>query len=127
VSYGGDLTLISHAIDINYTGKLFNILNFGIGPSFILTNRIFEITVGSTETLRPLTVYDRLASSGLGVNGFFGVTVPFTENEKYFFLISNIKFRYAYSLWYDKGIRNLDNYYQEFLTMQFSFGFGYSF
>jgi hypothetical protein len=45
----------------------------------------------------------------------------------YFFFTSKLKIRYTYSIWFDEGIRNLDNYHQEFLATQISVGLGYPF
>ncbi len=70
---------------------------------------------------------DKLASSGLGVNGFLEFSISLDNSGIYFFFTSKLKIRYTYSIWFDEGIRNLDNYHQEFLATQISVGLGYSF
>ena len=118
--FGGDAVLINHTFDLDYLGEINKYLSYGIGPSFIITNRIIDVD----ETL-----YDKLASSGLGLNGLLEFSIPLasSESEDYFFFTSKLKFRYTYSVWFDEGIRKLDDYYQEFLSTQFSIGLGYSF
>jgi hypothetical protein len=54
------------------------------------------------------------------------LNIPLSENSK-FSIITKLKLRYTYSIWFDEGIRKLDNYHQEFLTSQLSLGIGYSF
>jgi len=120
---GMPVSLISHTFDFNYVGNISQYFSYGIGPSFIIANRIIDLEgVFSNSGL-----YDKLASSGLGLNGFLEFSIPFTESENYFFFTSKLKLRYTYSIWFDEGIRNLDNYHQEFLTTQISIGVGYSF
>ncbi|GAB6282373.1 MAG: hypothetical protein STSR0008_11180 [Ignavibacterium sp.] len=114
----GDIKLINHNIDIDYFAKINKIFSLGIGPSFVITNRILEV-----DTL----LYDKLASSGLGVNCYMEVFVPFSKSEDYFFFTSKLKFRYTHSIWFDEGIRNLDDYKQEYFTVQILAGIGYSF
>lgn len=122
-SIGGDMTLISHNIDFNYVGVINNYFSYGIGPSLFIVNRIFEIrNIPFGE--QPTSFYDKLASSGLGINGFLMFSTPITEN---IFFSSKIKFRYTHSIWFDEGIRNLEDYYQQFVTGQVTVGLGYLF
>lgn len=128
-SYGADLTFTTHSIDLSYIGSIYKNFSFGAGPSFIIINRILEIdeqriSVGGQSYT--LGFYDKLASSALGVNGFLLFTVPLTADNKIFFN-SKLKFRYAHSIWFDEGIRKLDNYKQEYITSELSAGIGYSF
>jgi hypothetical protein len=116
--FGADVSLVSHNFDLNYISDFGQYFSYGIGPSFIIANRIIDIE----ETL-----YDKLASSGIGINGLIEFTLPFSESENYFFFTSMFKLRYTYSIWIDEGIRKLDDYHQEFLTTQISIGLGYSF
>ncbi len=53
--------------------------------------------------------------------------VPINRSKKYFFFTSKLKFRYTHSIWFDKGIRNLDDYHQEYFTVQILAGIGYAF
>jgi len=116
--YWGNMKLVNHNFDLDYTAKINNYLSYGIGPSFIIVNRILEVDT---------VLYDKLASSGLGVNGFAELSVPIYGNKKYFFFTSKLKFRYTHSIWFDKGIRNLDDYKQEYFTVQILAGIGYAF
>lgn len=121
-----DASLINHNIDLAYIGIISPYFSWGLGPSFLITNRIIEIDNPDAEAIT-LLLYDKLASSGLGANAFIDFSVPFSETENYFFFSSEIKFRYTHSIWFDEGIRNLDNYKQEFLVFTLSAGIGYSF
>jgi len=114
----GDMTLISHNLDFDYIGKINNFFYYGIGPSFIIVNRILDVEK---------SIYDKLASSGLGVNSFIDFSIPLSKGKNHFFFSSKLKFRYTHSIWFDKGIRNLDNYSQEFFTTQILAGIGYAF
>ena len=116
--YWGNMKLISHNFDLDYTAKINNYLSYGIGPSFIIVNRILEVDT---------VLYDKLASSGLGINGFTECSVPIYGSKKYFFFTSKLKFRYTHSIWFDKGIRNLDDYKQEYFTVHILAGIGYAF
>jgi len=115
--FSGDITLINHNIDLDIVKKYDQYFSYGFGPSFVITNRILDI---------PDHLYDKLASSGLGLNGFIELSVPLDKDEQFFFT-SKLKVRYTYSIWFDKGIRDLDDYYQEFLTAEIFAGVGYAF
>ena len=115
--FGMDLTLINHNFDFDVIENIDQYFNYGFGPSFVITNRIVDVA--------PL--YDKLASSGIGVNGFLEVTLPFDESENYFFFNSRIKLRYTHSIWFDKGLRKLDDYSQDFFTSEIEAGIGYAF
>lgn len=117
-SFGGDMTLINHNIDLDYVGRISDYFDYGFGPSFVITNRILSIEG---------YLYDKLASSGLGANVFIDANIPLSNEDDYFFLTSSLKFRYTHSIWFDKGIRDLDNYYQQFVTGQIQLGIGYAF
>lgn len=114
----GDIQLINHNFDFDYSARINKFFSFGIGPSFIIVNRILEVDT---------VLYDKLASSGLGVNCFVEFSVPLDGGKNYFYLTSKLKFRYTHSIWFDKGIRNLDNYNQEYFTTQLLIGIGYNF
>ncbi len=116
--YWGNMKLVNHNFDIDYIGKINNYLSYGIGPSFIIVNRILNVDT---------VLYDKLASSGLGVNGFAEFSIPIIGSKNYLFFTSKLKFRYTHSIWFDKGIRNLDDYHQEYFTVQILGGIGYAF
>jgi hypothetical protein len=123
----GDLRLINHSFDFDYIKGMNQNFSYGLGLSFVLTNRIFRFD--RTMTIADdwkVNLYDRLASSGLGANAFLEFTIPFgTESD--FIFISRFKIRYTHSIWFDEGLRKLDDYYQEFLTTELSLGIGYKF
>lgn len=121
-----DVTLINHHFDFDYVRDLNQHFSFGFGPSFVITNRIVEIPPYIAGE-HWLSLYDKLASSGLGVNGFIQFSVPFDASKDYFYFSSKIKLRYTHSIWFDKGIRNLDDYNQDFITSEIMIGVGYSF
>jgi hypothetical protein len=125
---GTDASIINHNFDLDYVGTINLDFSYGFGPSFIITNRIIEVEPYSTEgEVSTHSLYDKLASSGLGVNAFISYFIPFSDQPEHFFFNSMLKLRYTHSIWFDKGIRNLDNYKQEFLVFNLSIGIGYSF
>jgi hypothetical protein len=124
---GIDATLVNHNFDLNYIGNIYPLLTYGIGPSFVITNRIIESGSFSPPDGFWAYYYDKLASSGLGANVFIDLQIPFSEEQNYFYFTSKLKVRYTYSIWFDEGIRKLDDYYQEFVTTNLTVGIGYSF
>ena len=125
--FGADVSLTNHNFDIDYVGSINNLLAFGGGLSFVITNRTVDtgdLLIGEEGSI---SLYDKLASSGIGLNTFLNFSIPFNESEKYFFFTSKIKLRYTHSIWFDEGNRKLDDYYQDFITSELSVGFGYSF
>ncbi|GBD87657.1 hypothetical protein BMS3Abin03_01591 [bacterium BMS3Abin03] len=78
ISFGTDVTLISHNFDFDYIGNIGDGFSYGIGPSFIISNRIVKVDRYDFK--------DKLASSGLGVNGFIGFTVPLSKSKNCFLL-----------------------------------------
>jgi hypothetical protein len=125
--FGADVSLINHNFDIDYVRNINNLIVFGAGPSFVITNRIVEtgnLLIGEEGSV---SLYDKLASSGIGLNTFLNFSIPFSESEHYFFFTSNIKLRYTHSIWFDEGNRKLDDYSQDFFTTDLSVGIGYSF
>ena len=124
---GADVSLINHNFDFDYVGFIDQYFTYGLGASFVISNRIVEsdnILIGEEGVT---SLYDKLASSGIGLNTFINFSIPFSEGEDYFFLTSNIKLRYTHSIWFDEGIRKLDDYSQDFITSELSVGIGYSF
>lgn len=115
----GNIALVTHNLDFDYISNISNYFSFGIGPSFIIVNRIIDA--------ENKMLYDKLASSGLGLNGFVQLNIPFSKRKNNIFFSSKLKFRYTHSIWFDKGIRNLDSYNQEFFTTQILAGLGYAF
>ena len=123
-SIGTDLKLINHNLDFDIVEYISQNFGFGIGPSFVITNRLVET---NEEAFGEHNLFDKLASSGIGVNTFLNFSIPFSESEDYFFFNSKIKLRYTHSIWFDEGNRKLDDYSQDFFTTKLSVGIGYSF
>lgn len=125
--FTGDYKLINHNFDICYVYNYDNMTSFGVGPSFVITNRIIDVKipfyVGAESNVG---LYDKLASSGIGISGFIRFNVPFNNNNDFIF-VSKLKLRYTHSIWFDEGLRKLDDYNQEFLTAQLSLGIGFNF
>ncbi|MGE5352818.1 MAG: hypothetical protein ACM3Q2_17850 [Syntrophothermus sp.] len=127
----GDAKLSSHNIDLAFVGKpgIWNItegLYYGAGPSFVITNRTFDLYKGLYFNLKNHTIYDRLASSGIGLNAFVMYDIPLSKDGSFYFT-SKLKLRYTHSIWFDKGARNLDDYSQDFITSEALLGLGYNF
>lgn len=114
--YGIDYYLINHCLDLNIFWELGSNFSFGIGPTLVLTNRIVE--------QKDLAFYDRLTSLAAGLNGILEIKLPMDNDEKLYFLI-NCRLRYTHSIYFDEGIRKLDDYSQGFLTSQLSLGFAH--
>lgn len=119
----GDLSFLSHTFDLDYVGTFDKYFSYGLGPSFEIINRTFKVNLKTPGA----AFSDKLASSALGLNVFADIQFPLESTEKHLFFDFKIKFRYTHSIWFDKGIRNLDNYSQEFITGQILIGLGYSF
>ena len=126
IFFVGDMTHISHNIDIDYIVNISKYFSYGIGASFVIVNRILETTKIEKEESSSL-LYDKLASSGLGINGQIEFKIPLTTDENYFYFSSLLRLRYTHSIWFDDGIRNLNDYFQEYLTAHLSVGVGYTF
>lgn len=110
------MTLITHNFDLTYRQNLVHNFSAGLGPSFVIVNRVFEYGPW---------LYDKLASSGIGLNIYMDYSLPLTSHNDFYF-ISRLKVRYMHSVWFDEGIRDLSNYKQEFVTAQLSAGLAYS-
>ena len=122
----GDISHINHNIDLDYIDNFSNYFSFGIGISFVINNRILNVErILEGEQTRVLN--DKLASSGIGANGILKFFLPLNKGENYFYLTSILKLRYTHSIWFDEGIRELDNYKQEYISSNLSIGIGYSF
>ncbi len=125
--FTGDYQLINHTFDLNYCTKTKEYFSFGIGPSFVITNRILDVHLPVILEDKVFELYDKLASSGLGISGSIQFSIPLNEGQNHLYFTSKLKLRYTYSIWFDEGLRKLDDYYQEFFTAHFSIGLGYSF
>lgn len=127
-AYGSDVILNQHSIDLSNRYSPTKILSLGIGPSLVFVDRIIEMTVPPVEgSVYQKKLYDKLASAGIGLNGYVEFSYPLTESEQYFFISSKLKVRYSHSIWFDEEGRKLDSYQQEFIDAQIVIGIGYSF
>ena len=114
-----DISLSLHNFDFELKNEIDEYFSYGFGPSFSLVNR--------TYTYDFVDFVDRLASFAIGINASIDFKYPLNESEQYLFILSSVKYRYLFGLLYDKGLRDLSNYNQHFVTGNFSIGLGYNF
>ena len=117
-TYSG-VSLSSHNFDLEVKNEIDEYFSYGFGPSFSFVNRSFIYDYAD--------FLDRLASFAVGASFTIDFKYPLTSDEEHLYLYSGMKFRYLFGLLYDKGLRDLSNYNQEFLTGNFTIGLGYSF
>jgi len=108
----GDVVLISHHLDVNYHKSASRFISYGFGPTFVISNRIVDLED---------SLYDRLASYGLGANGFIELSVlriPAVSPFNTEWIAANLRFksRYTHSVFFDRGSRELDGYSQSFFS-----------
>lgn len=118
-TFYSDVSLSLNNFDISLRDNLSEYFSYGIGPSFSIVNRSYKV--------KYYDLLDKLSSFAVGVNTSINFKYPFSKDEQYLFLIGSLKLRYLYGLFYDKGLRDLSNYNQHFVTGNFSIGLGYSF
>lgn len=114
-----DISLTLNNFDLSLKYKLNENFSYGFGPSFSIVNR--------TYTYDFADFIDRLASFAIGANVSIDFKYPLEQSEQYLFLYGSVKYRYLYGLLYDKGLRDLSDYNQHFVTGNFSVGLGYNF
>ena len=114
-----DISLSLNNFDLSLKNEIDEYFSYGFGPSFSFVNR--------TYTYDFVDFVDRLASFAIGINASIDFKYPLNESEQYLFLFSSVKYRYLFGLLYDKGLRDLSNYDQHFITGNFSVGIGYNF
>lgn len=114
-----DASLSLNTIDISINSNLWSLFSYGFGPSFSLVNRSVIVEYSDFT--------DRLASFNIGINALIDMRIPISNNINYWYLYGGLKFRYLYGLFYDKGLRDLDNYNQHFVVTNLSVGIGYHF
>jgi hypothetical protein len=108
-----------NTLDISINGKLGDIFSYGFGPSFSVVNR--SIIIDHDNFI------DRLASFNIGLIGLIDMRIPFSDNMDYLYFYSGLKFRYLHGFFYDEGLRDLDDYEQNFVTANLAIGIGYNF
>lgn len=114
-----DISLTLNNLDISLKNNIDEYFSYGIGPSASIVNRSI-ITEESNFV-------DRLASFAIGLNVSIDFKYPLEQSEQYLFLFSSVKYRYLFGLLYDKGLRDLSDYNQHFVTGNFTVGLGYNF
>jgi hypothetical protein len=119
-----DVSLSINNLDISVNGNFGSIFSFGFGPSFAIINRSIIIENADIDYE---DFIDRLSSFGIGLNGLIEMRVPFSKDINYWYFYSGLKFRYLYGLLYAEGLRDLDDYNQNFVTANLSLGIGYNF
>jgi hypothetical protein len=127
-TFGADLILEHHQFDLGLVLHINNYFSITGGPTIGFVNRTIQLTMPlSSEESYKNHLEDRLASVCLGANASLNLEVPLQDSEHYFFFFTSVKYRYLHSAWFDARGRNLDNYYQDFLTGQSNIGIGYNF
>jgi hypothetical protein len=119
-----DVSLSLNSLDLSINGKLGNIFSYGFGPSFSIVNRSVNI---ESPAVGYRDFEDRLASFSIGVNGILEMRIPLNEQNNYWYFYSGLKFRYLHGLFYDEGLRDLDDYNQNFVSANLAIGIGYNF
>jgi hypothetical protein len=114
-----DVALSLHTFDVSLKNEISGYFSYGFGPSFSFMNRSYIVEYSDFE--------DRLASFAVGVSGSIDVKLPLDENTNYWYFYSGIKFRYLYGIFYDEGLRDLNDYNQHFITGNLTIGIDYSF
>lgn len=114
-----DISLTLNNLDITLKNDIDEYFSYGFGPSISIVNR--SIITDESDFV------DRLASFAIGANVSMDFKYPFDQSEQYLFLYGSVKYRYLFGLLYDKGLRDLSDYNQHFVTGSFSVGLGYNF
>lgn len=114
-----DIWLSLNNFDLALKNELDENFSIGFGPSCSIVNRTFSDDYTG--------FIDRLASFAIGVNASLDFKYRLDQSEQYLFLLGSVKYRYLYGLLYDKGLRDLSDYNQHFVTGNFSVGLGYNF
>lgn len=121
------VSLTFNNLDISVNGNFGNIFSFGFGPSFAIVNRstIVEKAYFNGEDI--VDFEDRLASFNIGLIGLINMHIPFSTSNEFWYFYTDIKVRYLHGFFYDAGLRDLDDYDQNFVTANLAIGIGYNF
>jgi hypothetical protein len=114
-----DVCLSLNTLDISVNDKLGDIFSYGFGPSFSIVNRSVIIEYSD--------FVDRLASFNIGIIGLIDMRIPFSKAADYWYFYSGLKIRYLHGFFYDEGLRDLNDYNQNFVTANLAIGIGYNF
>lgn len=114
-----DVYLSLNNLDISLKSDIDEYFSYGFGPSASIINR--------SIITEEYYFVDRLASFAIGVNASLDFKYPLDQSEQYLFLYGSLKYRYLFGLLYDKGLRDLSDYNQHFVTGNLSVGLGYNF
>lgn len=126
-AFYSDVSLSQNTIDISVIGNLGKIFSFGFGPSFSIVNRSINVENPYAFDEEYRHFEDRLATFNIGIIGLVDVRIPFSEQENYWYFYSGLKIRYLHSFFYDEGLRDLDDYNQNFVSANLAIGIGYNF
>jgi hypothetical protein len=119
-----DLRYSYYICDLAVKYKVSDIMTIGIGPSYAIINRSVEVVpfVSGNQTIN---YRDELSSRALGVNTSIQGKILLDNKEK-IGLILEAKPRFLYSIWFDEGGRDLSNYRQISVTVDFCAGISYA-
>lgn len=114
-----DVSLSFNTLDISVNDKLGDIFSYGFGASFSIVDR--SVIIEYSDFI------DRLASFNIGIIGLIDMRIPFSKAADYWYFYSGLKIRYLHGFFYDEGLRDLDDYNQNFVTANLAIGIGYNF
>jgi len=126
-AFYSDVSLSLNTIDISVIGYFGEIFSFGFGPSFSVVNRSINVENPYAFDEEYKHFEDRLASFNIGLIGLIDMRIPFSGGNNYWYFYSELKIRYLHGFFYDEGLRDLDDYDQNFVTANLAIGIGYNF
>ena len=122
-----DVSLSLNTLDISINDNLSNIFTYGFGPTFSIVNRSIIVEDAFVNYVNFEDFEDRLASFNIGVIGVIDMRIPLSTNTNYLYFYGGMKIRYLHGFFYDEGLRNLDDYNQNFVITNLVIGIGYNF
>lgn len=114
--YGVDIKLMFNMFDFNLDVKLNKNYYISMGPTLALVFRSLVIDHHSFK--------DELASVCGGLNVVAAWYYPIDNSKMYYQM--GIKTRFLTGLFFDRGMRNIDDYNQSFITVNLELGLGFS-
>ena len=126
-AFYSNVSLSLNTIDISVIGNLGKIFSFGFGPTFSIVNRSINVENPYAFDEEYKQFEDRLASFNIGVIGLVDMRIPFSQKTNYWYFYSGLKMRYLHGFFYDEGLRDLDDYDQNFVIINLAIGIGYNF
>ena len=122
-----NVSLTFNNLDISLNGDLGSIFSFGFGLSFAIINRSTIVEKAYFNGDDIVDFEDRLASFNIGLIGLINMHIPFSASNEFWYFYTAIKVRYLHGFFYDEGLRELDDYDQNFVTANLAIGIGYNF